>query len=155
MPWASPRPLKCKAALSPQFLEASAIQGFLYNPISIEIDSFKEDHSQIAQQMILADDDDHKRKLTITLVEEENADKVFVVCKTRAQCTALGQYLEETEVKADYTGPDKLKKSGKAVGAKNGKRKLPVPNNPAAKKRVRNTKNIGKGNRPRRGKSTD
>ena len=201
--------------------------------------------------MILADDDDHKQKLIIALVEEEKAEKVFVFCTTRAQCTALGQHLARTEVKvgylhsevpqserkqvlnrfrdgklqvlvatdvaargldvpevdlvinytvahsgddhvhrvgrtgragrqgkavtlvnrvdwnknssierylnirfeqrsvqglkADYTGPDKLKKSGKAVGAKKRKGKLSMSNTPAPKKRAKNTKNIGKG----------
>jgi ATP-dependent RNA helicase SrmB len=236
------------------------IQDILNNPVSIEIDSFKEGHSQITQQMILADDDDHKQKLIIALVEEEKPEKVFVFCKTRAQCTAVGQHLAETEVKvgylhgeipqsdrkqvlnrfrdgklqvlvatdvaargldvpevdlvinytvahsgddhvhrvgrtgragrqgkavtlvdrvdwnknssierylkirfeqrsikglkADYTGPGKLKKSGKAVGAKKKKRSLPVPNNSAPKKRAKSTKNIGKGNNLYRGKSS-
>jgi ATP-dependent RNA helicase SrmB len=52
--------------------------------------------------MILANDDDHKRKLNIALVEEEKTDEVFLVCKTRAQCTALGQYLLGTEVKVGH-----------------------------------------------------
>ena len=247
------------------------IQDILIKPVSIEVDSFKEGHSQITQQMILVDDDDHKQKLIIALVEEEKAEKVFVFCKTRAQCTAVGQHLAETEMKvgylhgeipqsdrkqvlnrfrdnklqvlvatdvaargldvpdvdlvinytvahsgddhvhrvgrtgragsqgkavtlvnhvdwnknssierylkirfemrsikglkADYTGPGKLKKSGKAVGTKKKKRKLPVPKKPVPKKRARNTKNIGKGKtgkgsigdgtNPYRGKSRD
>ena len=226
------------------------IQDILENPVSIEVDSFKEGHSQITQQMILADDDDHKQKLIVALVEEEQADKVFVFCKTRAQCTAVGQLLAATELKvgylhgdipqsdrkqvlnrfrdgklqvlvatdvaargldvpdvdlvinytvahsgddhvhrvgrtgragkqgkavmlvdridwnknssierylkirfeqrsvkglkADYTGPNKLKKSGKAAGAREKARNHPAPKSPAAKKRARNRKNIGK-----------
>ena len=226
------------------------IQDILENPVSIEVDSFKEGHSQITQQMILADDDDHKQKLIVALVEEEQADKVFVFCKTRAQCTAVGQHLAATELKvgylhgdipqsdrkqvlnrfrdgklqvlvatdvaargldvpdvdlvinytvahsgddhvhrvgrtgragkqgkavmlvdridwnknssierylkirfeqrsvkglkADYTGPNKLKKSGKAAGAREKARNHPAPKSPAAKKRARNRKNIGK-----------
>ena len=227
------------------------IQDILVNPVSIEVDSFKEGHSQITQQMVLADGDDHKQKLIKALVEEENAEKVFVFCKTRAQCTAVGQHLAATELKvgylhgeipqsdrkqvlnrfrdgklqvlvatdvaargldvsdvdlvinytvahsgddhvhrvgrtgragkqgkavtlvdridwnknssierylkirfehrlvkglnADYTGPVKLKKSGKAVGAKKKPRKLSTSKSPAPKKRARNKKNIGKG----------
>jgi ATP-dependent RNA helicase SrmB len=228
------------------------IQDILDTPVSIEVDSFKEGHSQITQQMILADDDAHKQKLIVALVEEEKAEKVFVFCKTRAQCTAVGEHLAKTELKvgylhgeipqsdrkqvlnrfrdsklqvlvatdvaargldvpdvdlvinytvahsgddhvhrvgrtgragregkavmlvnhidwnknssierylkirfelrslkglkAKYTGPDKVKKSGKAVGTKKKTHKKPAPKGPAPKKRARNTKNIGKGN---------
>jgi ATP-dependent RNA helicase SrmB len=78
------------------------IQSILNNPVSIEVDSFKEGHSQITQQMILADDDNHKQKLICALVEEEGAEKVFVFCKTRAQCTEVGQHLAKTELKVGY-----------------------------------------------------
>lgn len=227
------------------------ISAILDDPVSIEVDSFKEGHSQITQQMILADDDDHKQKLVIALVEEEQADKVFVFCKTRAQCTAVGEYLAKTDLKvgylhgeipqsdrkqvlnrfrdgklqvlvatdvaargldvpdvdlvinftvahsgddhvhrvgrtgragkegkaitlvsridwnknssierylkirfeprvvkglkASYTGPGKVKKSGKAAGAKKKTGKNAASKGPSPKKRARNTKNIGKG----------
>ncbi|MBT5153960.1 MAG: DEAD/DEAH box helicase [Gammaproteobacteria bacterium] len=227
------------------------IQDILDDPASIEVDSFKQGHSQITQQMVLADGDDHKRKLIKALVEEEKAEKVFVFCKTRAQCSAVGQHLAATALKvgylhgeipqsdrkqvlnrfrdgklqvlvatdvaargldvsdvdlvinytvahsgddhvhrvgrtgragkqgkavtlvnridwnknssierylkirfelrsvkglkADYTGPGKLKKSGKAAGTKKKSRKQRVPKSPAPKKRARNKKNIGKG----------
>jgi len=78
------------------------IQSILTSPVSIEVDSFKEGHSQITQQMILADDDVHKQKLICALVEEEGAEKVFVFCKTRAQCTEVGQHLAKTELKVGY-----------------------------------------------------
>ena len=78
------------------------IREILDNPVSIEIDSFKEGHSEITQQMILADGDDHKRKLVIALVEEEKAEKVFVFCKTRAQCAALGRHLSGMDLKVGY-----------------------------------------------------
>ncbi|MBT5152888.1 MAG: DEAD/DEAH box helicase, partial [Gammaproteobacteria bacterium] len=227
------------------------IQDILDNPVSIEVDSFKEGHSQITQQMVLADGDDHKHKLIKALVEEERAEKVFVFCKTRAQCTAVGQHLAATALKvgylhgeipqsdrkqvlnrfrdgklqvlvatdvaargldvsdvdlvinytvahsgddhvhrvgrtgragkqgkavtlvnpidwnknssierylnirfelrsvkglkADYTGPVKLKKSGKAAGTRKKTRKPAVSKSPAPKKRARNKKNVGKG----------
>ncbi len=228
------------------------IQDILNDPVSIEVDSYKEGHSQITQQMILADGDDHKKKLIKALVDEEGAEKVFVFCKTRAQCTAVGEHLAKTELKvgylhgeipqsdrkqvlnrfrdgklqvlvatdvaargldvtdvdlvinytvahsgddhvhrvgrtgragkqgkavtlvdqidwnknssierylkirfehrsikglkAHYAGPNKVKKSGKAVGTKKKPRKGSAPKPPAPKKRARNTKNIGKKN---------
>jgi ATP-dependent RNA helicase SrmB len=82
------------------------IASILDNPVSIEVDSFKEGHSQITQQMILADDDAHKQKLIFALVKEENAGKVFVFCKTRAQCTAVGEHLARTELKVGYLHGD-------------------------------------------------
>jgi len=227
------------------------IESILDNPVSIEVDSFKEGHSQITQQMILADNDDHKIKVILALLEEEQAERVFVFCKTRAQCTAVGQHLAQTELKvgylhgdipqsdrkqvlnrfrdgklqvlvatdvaargldvsdvdlvinytvahsgddhvhrigrtgragkqgkavmlvdhidwnknssierylkirfeqrsmkglkAVYSGPDKVKKSGKAVGTKKKLNKRSAAKSPAPKKRARNTKNIGKG----------
>ncbi|MFT7245356.1 MAG: ATP-dependent RNA helicase SrmB [Candidatus Azotimanducaceae bacterium] len=227
------------------------IASILHNPVSIEVDSFKEGHSQITQQMILADDDDHKNKLIIALLKEDSAEKAFVFCRTRAQCTAVGEHLAQTELKvgylhgdipqsdrkqvlnrfrddklqvlvatdvaargldvsdvdlvinytaahsgddhvhrvgrtgragkqgkaimlvdrmdwnknssierylkirfeqrsvkglkAAYTGPDKVKKSGKAAGTKKKISKRTAAKTPAPKKRVRNTKNIGKG----------
>jgi ATP-dependent RNA helicase SrmB len=78
------------------------IQSILNNPVSIEVDSFKEGHSQITQQMILADDDNHKQKLICALVEEEQAEKVFVFCKTRVQCAEVGRHLAKTELKVGY-----------------------------------------------------
>ena len=235
------------------------IQDILSNPVSIEVDSFKEGHSQITQQMVLADGDDHKRKLIRVLVEEEKAEKVFVFCKTRAQCTAVGEHLAATDLKvgylhgeipqsdrkqvlnrfrdgklqvlvatdvaargldvsdvdlvinytvahsgddhvhrvgrtgragregkavtlvdridwnknssierylkirfehrsvkglkAAYTGPIKVKKSGKAVGTKKKPRKDAPLKGPAPKQRARNKKNIGKGRNPKRGEA--
>lgn len=82
------------------------IQEILENPVSIEVDSTKEGHSQITQQMILADDDQHKQKLILALVEEEQADKVFVFCKTRVQCTAVGEHLAKTDLKVGYLHGD-------------------------------------------------
>lgn len=78
------------------------IQHILENPVSIEVDSYKQGHSQITQQMILADGDEHKKKLIKALVEAEQSEKVFVFCKTRAQCTEVGEHLAATDLKVGY-----------------------------------------------------
>jgi ATP-dependent RNA helicase SrmB len=78
------------------------VQGILDNPTSIEVDSYKEGHSQITQQMVLADDDHHKQKLVIALVEEEKAERVLVFCNTRAQCTTLGEHLARRQMKVAF-----------------------------------------------------
>ncbi|MBT4381622.1 MAG: hypothetical protein HOD26_22745, partial [Gammaproteobacteria bacterium] len=56
-------------------------------------------------------------------------------------------------LKADYTGPGKLKKSGKAVGARKKPGKLSASKSPAPKKRARNKKNIGKGRKAKGGET--
>jgi ATP-dependent RNA helicase SrmB len=78
------------------------IREILTDPVSIEIDSFKAGHSQITQQMVLADDDKHKRSLVKALIKEEGAEKVFVFCKTREQCQQLGNHLANTNLVAAF-----------------------------------------------------
>jgi ATP-dependent RNA helicase SrmB len=56
-------------------------------------------------------------------------------------------------LKAAYTGPIKVKKSGKAVGTKKKPRKDAPLKGPAPKQRARNKKNIGKGRNPKRGEA--
>jgi superfamily II DNA/RNA helicase len=78
------------------------IRKILDNPESIEVDSHKEGHSNIIQQIVLADDTDHKQKLVIALIKEEQAKKVFVFCKTREQCQQLGTALKHKDLKAGF-----------------------------------------------------
>ena len=74
----------------------------LHEPVSIEVDSFKAGHSQIRQQIVLADDDNHKLKLIQGLLKEEGANKVFVFCKTRDQCEQVGARLRDMEIKVGF-----------------------------------------------------
>ena len=74
----------------------------LNDPVSIEVDSYKEGHSNIVQEMVLADDDQHKEKLVAALVKEEDAKKVFVFCRTRNQCELVGQRLAQMDMKVGY-----------------------------------------------------
>jgi len=78
------------------------IQAILRNPISIEIDSHRQAHSDIKQQLVLADDEKHKTMLIIGLIAEEKAERVIVFCKTREQCQELGNVLKYKKLKADY-----------------------------------------------------
>ncbi|MFA7554016.1 MAG: DEAD/DEAH box helicase [Spongiibacteraceae bacterium] len=75
-------------------------------PLSIEVDSQKQDHSHITQQMVLADDVKHKEKLVAALVEEEQARKVFVFCNTRVQCEQLSNVLRYKKYKVAYIHGD-------------------------------------------------
>jgi len=71
-------------------------------PESIEVDSHKEGHSNIIQQVVLADDSNHKQKLVLALIKEEQAKKVFIFCKTREQCQQLGTALKHKDMKAGF-----------------------------------------------------
>jgi ATP-dependent RNA helicase SrmB len=78
------------------------IQAILRNPISIEVDSHRQAHSNIKQQLVLADDEKHKTMLIIGLIAEEKAERVIVFCKTREQCQELGNVLKYKKLKAAY-----------------------------------------------------
>ncbi len=78
------------------------IRKILNDPESIEVDSFKEGHSNIVEQIVLADDPKHKQKLVTALIKEEQAKKVFIFCKTREQCQQLGTALKYKDLKAGF-----------------------------------------------------
>ncbi len=78
------------------------ITGILKTPQSIVSDNHRQEHTNITQQIVLADDDQHKQKLIAALVDEEGADKVFVFCKTRDQCQQLGSSLKYGDHKVAF-----------------------------------------------------
>ncbi|MFT7559702.1 MAG: ATP-dependent RNA helicase SrmB [Flavobacteriales bacterium] len=78
------------------------VDELLTDPIRIEIDSRKVGHSNIVEQRILADDDRHKEKLIVALVEEEQAQRVFVFCKTRLQCQKVSNLLRAHKLVSEY-----------------------------------------------------
>ena len=65
------------------------IEKTLKSPQSLIIDKPREKHSQIRQQVILADDAPHKDKLTAWLLENETFDKALIFCNTRTTTTRL------------------------------------------------------------------
>lgn len=78
------------------------ISTLLNDPTSIEIGSHREQHSDISQQRVLADDVKHKEKLLAALLQEEAASKAMVFCKTRAQCQQLSNLMRSKKIKAGY-----------------------------------------------------
>ena len=72
------------------------------DPESIEVGSHRREHSQIRQQRVLADDIKHKEKLLEALVNEEQAQKVIVFCKTRRQCEQLCHLLRYKKFTAAF-----------------------------------------------------
>lgn len=64
-------------------------QDILNNPEIIKLNSVREKHSNIVQQIILADDRDHKDRLLDGLFAEQTFEKALIFCNTRAQATRL------------------------------------------------------------------
>jgi len=80
----------------------SHIKAILTRPESIVTDTHRQAHSQIQQQIVLADDAKHKERLITALVKEEGASRVFVFCNTREQCQQLGSTLQNQGLKIGY-----------------------------------------------------
>jgi len=80
--------------------ELGRIKATFKDPEFIEVDSHRQQHRQITQQLILADDKKHKEALVSALLEEEQAGKVFIFCKTRQQCEQLSNVLRYKKFKA-------------------------------------------------------
>lgn len=71
-------------------------------PVRIQVDSTKEGHSNITQQRVFADDDSHKEKLVVKLIEEEDAQRVIVFCNTRLQCQKVSNILRANKLVSEY-----------------------------------------------------
>jgi len=78
------------------------ITELLQNPERIQVDSAKDGHSNITQQRVLADDDQHKEKLLVRLIEEEEASRVIVFCATRLQCQKVSNILRAKKLTSEY-----------------------------------------------------
>lgn len=70
----------------------------LSEPVSIRINTAREQPSTITHQRILADNTTHKEQLTYALIQETEAS-VIVFCNTRAQSIQLGNFLGYKKVK--------------------------------------------------------
>lgn len=78
------------------------ISEMLNDPLAIVVDSHRQSEANITQQIILADDDKHKKELVAALLTTESSPKVFVFCNTRAQCQQLGNFLIAKGIKAGF-----------------------------------------------------
>ena len=78
------------------------IKDILVDPVSIKVDSQREGHTHIQQEIILCDEIKHKEKIVSALIEQEKATKIFIFCNTRAQCQQLGNLLKYKKLKVDF-----------------------------------------------------
>jgi len=70
------------------------IEFLLVNPQTVDIDDFRQQHSQIRQQYILSDDYKHKSNLTDQILNAEEFDKALIFCNTRSQTEPLANWLK-------------------------------------------------------------
>ncbi len=67
--------------------------GMLREPETIKLNTVREQHQNIRQQIIVADDSLHKGRLVAWLLDNETFDKAMVFTNTRIQADKLGSYL--------------------------------------------------------------
>ena len=66
----------------------------LKNPKTVALNTLHDGHSNIEQQIILADHNEHKQKLLVWLLNNENYDKALVFTNSRIQAVELSNYLQ-------------------------------------------------------------
>ncbi len=74
--------------------------GMLREPEAIRLNSVRDQHQNIRQQIIVADDSLHKGRLTAWLLAHEHFDKALIFTNTRIQADKLGSYLRSKELRA-------------------------------------------------------
>ena len=70
----------------------------LRDPQVVTVNTVRTEHSSIKQQIILADDPDHKQKLLVKLLEQESAEKTVVFTNTIVQAEKLAGFLRKGEL---------------------------------------------------------
>lgn len=80
----------------------SRVRAQLKDPEHIELGLPRGGNEHIRQQRILADDDSHKEKLIVALVEQEQPEKAFVFCNTRLQAQKVSNLLRASKLRSEY-----------------------------------------------------
>lgn len=89
-------------------------QDVLRDPEIIAIGSHRQQHSQIQQQAILADDPGHKQQLTNWLLAHETYDKALVFTNTREHAEQLTAFLQSQRDRAHGDDNSEWKKRGRS-----------------------------------------
>lgn len=98
----------CNAARQTMLLSATLPAGVrrllqvLNAPARVMVNSAREQHEAIRQQYVLADDDKHKEKLLLWLLENETFERALVFCNTRDQATHLCGVMRYRDQRAGY-----------------------------------------------------
>ncbi|HEY9050360.1 MAG TPA: DEAD/DEAH box helicase, partial [Gammaproteobacteria bacterium] len=75
------------------------IESVLHEPQAITLNTIREQHSNIVQQIILADDYDHKDKLLAWLLGNEQYSKALVFTNTKLQSDRLGLLMRQQNIR--------------------------------------------------------
>ena len=90
--------LLCSATLdSNTLLRGDAYIGLLREPVSINLAQSLQAGSAIRQQVILSDDENHKNRVLLKLLQQ-GSGKVIVFTNTRAQCSKLAGWLRYKDI---------------------------------------------------------
>lgn len=74
----------------------------LNDPVRVTVNDVREQHDAIKQQFILADDDKHKEKLLLWLLENETFERALVFTNTRDMATHLSGVMRYRGQRAGY-----------------------------------------------------
>lgn len=91
------------------------ICGSLRTPRRIELAGSRTAHESIVQQRILVDDDDHRNKVLVAVLEQDLTDKAMVFCKTKAQAQKVSNVLRSNKMRADFIHGDLTQSQRKQV----------------------------------------
>lgn len=80
----------------------------LRDPESVTVHSIRNKHSSIRQQIVLADDVEHKQKLLLKLLQQEEPGKAVVFTNTIVQADKVADFLRNSEVRAGVLHGDML-----------------------------------------------
>ncbi len=69
------------------------IKQVLNEPVVISVDEIKDKHASIAQQMILADDDQHKDRLMTWMLANETYRQCIIFCNTKIKTDEIYHFL--------------------------------------------------------------
>ena len=72
---------------------AGMTEGLLREPEVIRLSTVRDPHRNIKQQIVLADDHEHKGKLTLWLLANESFEKALIFTNTKVQADSLGGLL--------------------------------------------------------------
>lgn len=99
---------QCNEARQTMLLSATLPAGVrrlmqvLNNPARVMVNDGREEHASIRQQYILADDDKHKEKLLLWLLENETFERALIFTNTRDMATHLSGVMRYRGQRAGY-----------------------------------------------------
>ncbi len=78
----------------------------LRDSIVLTLDSVRDKHADIRQQIVTADDDAHKIKITTWLLQHEQAEKALVFVNKKTQADSLAGHLRHADIRTGFLHGD-------------------------------------------------